>query len=526
MSRLHLPFFQLPQTLDEFRSNGLLLSLTEDPLRPPFPRSPANDSADVSFASSDGRGPGSRASFGSDAAARYSPSLGAYSGEEGASAKSVALRSQVQELKHILRQKAAVITSLEQKAGVSPGSSERLLARQRVRASLPPLGVGEREGGVGGARVPSPLLVGQSIRARTPSIDGKRGADADSTVPFADVGNTANAAPGVLARRRRKDATSNGSLSLDLAQTPPSANNQLGLESVPEGGRGSVNGVAEGFLSPTIASESRRIASTGSPKTPLSPALANGIAGTPPPGGKGSSKVIEALTNDLSTARSALDLARTQLRTSQRTVATLQRSLDETRDSLGRSRAENESASQMMARKERQVQEVLDRARKAETEAKELGKSSREWGARVRKIEAELGEERVNKQRIEMQYEALSTSWKQTREAWEKEMSELRMNQGDAVRRNREEAQRIQATFKAAQEAWEARDVAGGALQSVLGALEAERKRATAHVEDPVRKLVQQLQAHEDHTAQQDASVAEVQSELRRILRLMRAPSS
>lgn len=342
--------------------------------------------------------------------------------------------------------------------------------------------------------------------------------------PFTDIANTADT-PGsgngmTVNRRRRKDANSLGLLNGYNTPDQSPLSNQLSLETVPEGRKGSQLALGEGFLSPTIASENRRIANTtvlGSPVTSspgqFTPSSQSGGQTT-----KGSSKVIESLTNELNAARSALDDTKAQLRTCQRTVTTLQRSLDETRDALGRSRAENEASGQMLSRKDRQHQEVLERARKAEADAKELGKSSREWGARVRKIEAELGEERVTKQRAEMQYEAISHSWKQIREAWEKEMKELRMTHGETAKRNREALSEMRSRYKQV-------DEEGEKVHAAIADLQEERIKAARSVLGPVNELVEQLKEHEKHTSSHDTAVEEVQSELKRILRLMRTPT-
>lgn len=438
----------------------------------------------------------------------------------GSSISKAALRSQVHELKHIIRQKTAIITSLEQKTGnQTPSSGARRAPRSRN--SLPAVGAASL----------SPLIGGRRSRASSMerTTDSFQSSDSNhpseiNKEPFSDIANTADT-PGngngmTVNRRRRKDANSSGLTNGYSTPEQSPLSNQLGLETVPEGRKGSQLALGEGFLSPTIASENRRLANTavlGSPVTssPGQFAPSSQSAGQTP---KGSGKVIESLTNELNAARSALDDTKAQLRTCQRTVTSLQKSLDETREALGRSRAENEASGQMLSRKDRQHQEVLDRARKAEAEAKELGKSSREWGARVRKIEAELGEERVTKQRAEMQYEAISTTWKQTREAWEKEMKELRMTHGETAKRNRDALDEMRRRYKEV-------DNEGERVHVAIADLQEERAKAARSVIGPVNELMEELREHENHTSSHDTAVEEVQSELKRILRLMRTPT-
>jgi hypothetical protein len=487
------------------------------------------NSPDNSFATLEGNyRPGSRASMMSDATFH---SVSAVNGEvrpanPANSASASTLRAQIHELKHVLRQKTAIIASLEQKAGLSSGPNERLRNAVRSRNSLPASTPN---------RIASP---GLSPRLRTSSMDSDAKASAsprisnaqEAVLPFSDVANTADTSLGsrsASANRRRRVSAGTNTTSITLNDSPllGSSSNQLGLETVPEGS-GQLNAMAvatEGFLSPTIASESRRMANSaaqtglGSPITTSPGAFSILQNGTPSPTatGRGSSKVIEQLTTELHAVRMSLEDMRSQLRTSQRTIGSLQRSMDEKREALGRSRAENEASVQMLARKDRQNQEALERARKAETQAKELGKSSREWGTRVRKVEAELGEERILKQRAEMQYEAIAASWKQTREAWEKEMKELRMTHGERTKRDNDRLAEIRQQFQK-------RDEHGNFISAAVAELQEERRKASIAVAGPVRELVEQLERFEQHTKSQDASVKEVQDELNRILRLMR----
>ncbi|MCO5566140.1 hypothetical protein L7F22_019816 [Adiantum nelumboides] len=514
------------EALDEIRESGSPLTI-HHPTTAAFPKIESPEEVRTSLDGTNHiiqpkRTP-SRSSERSDATFHSSHANTGDDSLNGSSVSKAALRSQVHELKHVLRQKNAIITTLEQKAGIQSSSSG---ARRvpRSRNSLP----------AAGAASLSPLLGGGGRRSRASSMerttDSFQSSDSNhlsenNKEPFSDIANTADT-PGngngmAINRRRRKDANSSGLTNGYSTPEQSPLSNQLGLETVPEGRKGSQLALGEGFLSPTIASENRRLANTaavlGSPVT-SSPGQFTPASQSGGQASKGSGKVIESLTNELNAARSALDDTKMQLRTCQRTVTSLQRSLDETREALGRSRAENEASVQMLSRKDRQHQEVLERARKAEAESKELGKSSREWGARVRKIEAELGEERVTKQRAEMQYDAISTTWKQTREAWEKEMKELRMTHGETAKRNREALEEMQKRYKQV-------DQEGERVHAAIADLQEERTKAARSVIGPVNELMEQLREHEKHTSSHDIAVEEVQSELKRILRLMRTPT-
>ena len=128
-----------------------------------------------------------------------------------------------------------------------------------------------------------------------------------------------------------------------------------------------------------------------------------------------SSNVIAALTSQLAETQALLDSTRTALSLARSQAATHQASADEMRSVVSRARLEADSSITILARKDRQISEALERARKAEAEAKELGRASREWGTRIREVEEELGKERMKRSRAEHAYELVGNEWKLAR---------------------------------------------------------------------------------------------------------------
>ena len=159
--------------------------------------------------------------------------------------------------------------------------------------------------------------------------------------------------------------------------------------------------------------------STPSRTAPLSPSSS-------PNSARSTGKVIAALTAELAETKTLLDATRAALSTARTQSAQFQAAAEEMRSTLSRARLENDSSVTILARKDRQIAEALERARKAESEAKELGRASREWGTRVREVEDELGKERIKRSRAEQAYEALSGEWKTARERLSNEVAELR----------------------------------------------------------------------------------------------------
>ncbi|GAC98852.1 hypothetical protein PHSY_006447 [Pseudozyma hubeiensis SY62] len=173
-------------------------------------------------------------------------------------------------------------------------------------------------------------------------------------------------------------------------------------------------------ITPDLSSPSRL------PVSPHSPTAS-------PNSSRSSSKVIASLTNELSETKALLEATRVALNTVRTQSASYQAAADEMRSTLSRARLENDSSVTILARKDRQVSEALERARKAEGEAKELGRASREWGTRIREVEEELGKERMKRSRAEQQYETLGSEWKVARSRLIEEVRQLREEHRKAV---------------------------------------------------------------------------------------------
>ncbi|KAF9038606.1 hypothetical protein BJ165DRAFT_1499150 [Panaeolus papilionaceus] len=135
----------------------------------------------------------------------------------------------------------------------------------------------------------------------------------------------------------------------------------------------------------------------------------------PSPGNKrlsltpgGTTKVLADLQAGVVTARNALENTKQQLRVSQRSVAQLTRLTEDLKETRDRLRLENEGLNNVVARKERLLQEVLERARKAEAEAgtlkAQLKTETTTSKKTIREMEAALAESTALSQKSEREY--------------------------------------------------------------------------------------------------------------------------
>lgn len=387
---------------------------------------------------------------------------------------------------------------------------------------------------------------------------GSRSASATSSTPGGrarrDAGTTppTPAVPLPLGTSNAANAQHAGSLDTMLTSSPRVSVNGQSLKEVKEAEDEPTPSTPSqqqtGFLAPTRASESRRknpatpssiprhrrsslspapsaaaAAAAASPRTP-SPSPSSS---TPPPAAPARPPspdlLVQRLTNDVEQYRSSLDSTRQQLQSTQRNLSSLQRMYDSTKEALASSRVESERRETALLRKEKALSEALERARRAEGEVKELGRSSREWGTRVRVVEAELGEVRRMTAKAEGSYEALRGAWANTRAKWEGEVKGLREELRRTVAEHRQAAREAQRRLEEVEEEWKGREGQRKGLEAVLEALKGEREKARHQVVAEVGRLVQRVAKGEEVRMGHEADVRGVMDELERLKRLMRA---
>ncbi|CUA70695.1 hypothetical protein RSOLAG22IIIB_04291 [Rhizoctonia solani] len=157
--------------------------------------------------------------------------------------------------------------------------------------------------------------------------------------------------------------------------------------------------------------------------------------------GGGTSKVLADLQAHTLQVKSVLENTKSQLRSSQRTIAQLTRQTEDLKDGRERLRIENESLNNVVARKERLLQETADRARKAEAEALALKSQLKEETTvskkSMKEMQTTLSQAKAVAQRSEREYVQLRETLTGMREGWRKEIESLR----DQMRGSQNEAQ-------------------------------------------------------------------------------------
>ncbi|KAJ7043781.1 hypothetical protein C8F04DRAFT_1073271 [Mycena alexandri] len=166
----------------------------------------------------------------------------------------------------------------------------------------------------------------------------------------------------------------------------------------------------------------------------------------------GTTKVLADLQTGVVNARNALENTKAQLRLSQRSVAQLTRQTEDLKEGRERLRLENEGLNNVVARKERLLQEVLDRARKAEAEAATLKTQLKsETGTSkkaLREMETALAESTALSQKSEREYITLRDSIKALVEGFKSDTARLREEMTKREEKWRGEAESVGKKYR------------------------------------------------------------------------------
>ena len=146
-------------------------------------------------------------------------------------------------------------------------------------------------------------------------------------------------------------------------------------------------------------------------------------------GAGNTSKVLADLQAGVANTRAALENTKAQLRGAQRTVANLTRQNEELKDGRERLRVENEGLNTVVSRKERLLQEVLERARRAESEASnlkaQLKNETTTSKKSIRDMETALAEATALSQKSEREYLTLKDAVKGLQDGWRADVERL-----------------------------------------------------------------------------------------------------
>ncbi|KZT07329.1 uncharacterized protein LAESUDRAFT_736553 [Laetiporus sulphureus 93-53] len=242
-------------------------------------------------------------------------------------------------------------------------------------------------------------------------------------------------------------------------------------------------------------------------------------------------RVLADLQLGVLNARNALENTKAQLRVSQRQVSQLTRQTEDLKEVRERLRLENEGLNNVVARKERLLQEVLERARKAEAEVIELKAQFKlettTSKKSLRDMDTSLAEATARSQKAEREYVTLRDSMKGLVESFRADTEGVREEMRRREEKLQREAQELGKRYaKLVEEVRKEREQGGMGMGDVRQ-LKEEYGQVGKQLEESFREDIGALRAEvervgkdNDEAWQTARSLAE---ELARLRRLMRA---
>ncbi|KAF8997903.1 hypothetical protein BDQ17DRAFT_1248068 [Cyathus striatus] len=434
----------------------------------------------------------------------------------------VAVRHQVSTLKHTIRQHQAQLNSLENiiRSGPRPysNSSTDLSLSHSLSNSI------SEDMASTSSSPPSSFASSAAISAakmkRRSSFDvlqGIAGPDSNLPLPRKEENGTNSIPEGIPTSPSYKRASSP---TRTLSRIPvASVGNARALADeghVPHTPRLNSSASFNSLTIPSTPSKSDDLSSLNPPVSPN-----RRISLTP----GGTTKVLADLQTGVVNARNALENTKTQLRLSQRTVAQLTRQTEDLKEGRERLRLENEGLNNVVARKERLLQEVLERARKAEGEAvqlkTQLKNDTTTSKKTIREMESALSESSALSQKSEREYLTLRDSIKHISDTFRTDLESLRADMKKREDRWKTEAEAVGKKYKTLLEEVKKKEEK---KEDVKKLLEEERKKQT-EVEKMWVGEVEKMKGDVERSRKEGEEAAkkagELADELARLRRLM-----
>ncbi|OXG73625.1 hypothetical protein C349_06489 [Cryptococcus neoformans var. grubii Br795] len=249
---------------------------------------------------------------------------------------------------------------------------------------------------------------------------------------------------------------------------------------------------------------------------------------SPSPGSVGSGRKTELLS-----VKSHLERVKAEVRAGQRRVEQLTRQKEGLQETKERMRVENDSLNNVIARKERLLQEILERARAAETSLKDLQQTSKSLDQatkkKVQEMTQQMNDARMEKTKAERECVSLRDGLKSLRDVWAREVKALK----EVIRRKEEEdkkeVEEARNKYIALAELIEAQSAERASTQELINKAFSNYKALHDHFEtetSSLRARAKELEDIVDKQAKENVSalqqVAKLAGELQRLRRLMR----
>ncbi|KIR97302.1 hypothetical protein L804_05484 [Cryptococcus deuterogattii 2001/935-1] len=250
-------------------------------------------------------------------------------------------------------------------------------------------------------------------------------------------------------------------------------------------------------------------------------------------GRNASTRVIDSLQTELLSVKSHLERVKTEVRAGQRRVEQLTRQKEDLRETKERMRIENGSLNSVIARKERLLQEVLERARTAETSLKELQQTRKlleqSTKKQVQEMTQQMNDARVEKTKAERECVSLRDGVKSLRDVWAREVKALTEEMRRKEEEDKKEMEEARNKYTALKALIETQSAERISTQELINKALSNYTALHDHFEtetSSLRARAKELEDVVDKQAKENVSalqqVGKLAGELQRLRRLMR----
>ncbi|KAI0255974.1 hypothetical protein BJV78DRAFT_1118968 [Lactifluus subvellereus] len=451
----------------------------------------------------------------SSASNRSTPSIRAHSPSLSLD-DSVSIRHHMSTLKHSIRHQQAQLQNLEGLLQRTPRMSITTTSNSPPPSPLPDLSTSDV----------SPTVPNRKIRRRSSFhvLQSLAGPDSNLPLPRRDPGSLSQ--DGIREGVPMDFGAGPTNQSYKRQSSPTRTLSRIPVSSVGNARALADDGVlATPRFSQQIATPNVTDAPHPNVLHPPSPSVEGNRRMSLTPGG--TTKVLADLQTGVINARNALENTKAQLRLSQRSVAQLTRQTEDLKEVRERLRLENEGLNNVVARKERLLQEVLERARKAEAEAvtlkAQLKAETLSSKKSLREMEASLTESTALSSKSEREYITLRDSLKGMKNAWRADVDSLREDMRKREERWRSEAEAAGKKYAKLLEEIKARKADALSVEKLRDDDARIRHEVEEDFREQIHALKEQVQSSSEASEKAEKTAEHLSGELARLRRLMRS---
>ncbi|WWC86491.1 uncharacterized protein L201_001368 [Kwoniella dendrophila CBS 6074] len=259
-----------------------------------------------------------------------------------------------------------------------------------------------------------------------------------------------------------------------------------------------------------------------------SPAGFRRASGGPNDKASASTRVIDSLQTELINTKGHLERVKQEVRSAQRVIGSLTRQTEDLKETRERMRVECEGLNNVISRKERLLQEVLERARTAESSLSQHQSTRKALEQSTKKslshMTTQLTEAQAGQAKAERECVALRESVKSLRDVWAREVKSVRDEWKKGEEKGKKEREEARQKHLALVKLVQSQSADRATIQTLAEKAIKDSTLTTEAFEAQVAGLRAEIDKSSEESRLAKAQAEDLASELVRLRRLMREP--